>query len=368
MQFKDVFLTLNFYIFFVKNPLYSRYLTYFLVVQILFIQFVSRYPEKIEHYYSRGFYPFIANFYRVIFGWIPFSIGDFIYALLLLLIFRFIYVMIRDKFSELRNYFFATGAAISIIYFIFHLNWGLNYYRTTLSTQLKIESNSYDTKKLISYTKKIIYKTNDLHISLTGDKALKTNIPYTQKEIHKLAVNGYTNLNKIHPFLVSKNNSIKRSLWSPILNYTGFSGYLNPFTAEAQINYNIPLNSYISTTCHEIAHQLGYAAENEANFIGYLASIHNDDPYFKYAGQLDVLRRLLSEIYREDKKQFKKIKSMINPGVSKNLQELSEYWKQYKNPIEPLLKKCYDGYLKINKQKNGIQSYHNMIGLLLNYK
>ena len=50
----------------------------------------------------------------------------------------------------------------------------------------------------------------------------------------------------------------------------GFSGYLNPFTNEAQVDILIPKYQLPTTASHEVAHQLGYAAENEANFIGIL--------------------------------------------------------------------------------------------------
>jgi hypothetical protein len=33
--------------------------------------------------------------------------------------------------------------------------------------------------------------------------------------------------------------------------------------------YNLP-----TTTCHEMSHQIGYANESEANFIGFMASTH----------------------------------------------------------------------------------------------
>ena len=74
--------------------------------------------------------------------------------------------------------------------------------------------------------------------------------------------------------------AIKTSLWGWLGNYLGFYGYYNPFTGEGQVNTTIPkfLQPYI--TCHEIAHQLGYAKENEANFVGYLAAASSKDASF----------------------------------------------------------------------------------------
>ena len=55
----------------------------------------------------------------------------------------------------------------------------------------------------------------------------------------------------------------------------GFSGYINPFTLEAQINMKIPKLNYITTASHEMAHQLGISNESEANFVAFISSINN---------------------------------------------------------------------------------------------
>ena len=75
---------------------------------------------------------------------------------------------------------------------------------------------------------------------------------------------------------------------------------MNPLTGEAQVNDKIPKTSYPTTTCHEMAHQIGFAAENEANFIGFLAANYNDDPYFKYASYRMAFGYCISELRKRD--------------------------------------------------------------------
>ena len=58
-----------------------------------------------------------------------------------------------------------------------------------------------------------------------------------------------------------KNVSVKKSLFSLPLTYMGFSGYINPFTNEANINRKIPSTSLTFVINHEIAHQLGIAVK-----------------------------------------------------------------------------------------------------------
>ena len=44
------------------------------------IKIFSFFPDAVEKYYSTGIYPSIARLLRLLFGWVPFSVGDFLYA------------------------------------------------------------------------------------------------------------------------------------------------------------------------------------------------------------------------------------------------------------------------------------------------
>jgi hypothetical protein len=92
-------------------------------------------------------------------------------------------------------------------------------------------------------------------------------------------IEDYSNAAMQFPFLAYKQPSLKEMLIGNIGGYGGFSGYLNPFTGEAQLNGNLPgfLRPYV--TCHEIGHQLGYAAEEEANMVGYLVGRKSSNPH-----------------------------------------------------------------------------------------
>ncbi len=85
------------------------------------------------------------------------------------------------------------------------------------------------------------------------------------------AVGAYDSLAIAEPQFAYRVRSVKASLFSYPGLYIGFAGYYNPFTGEAQVNMLDPDFRLPYTTCHEMGHQLGYAKENEANFIGFLA-------------------------------------------------------------------------------------------------
>ena len=342
-------------------------LTLFLPFQMVLMRFAARSPEFIERYYSNGIYPIISGFFRIILGWIPFSVGDFLLAFTLFAFFRFTYRLIKGKFKNLFPKIFQLTSILSITYFCFYLFWGLNYYRLPLAKNLNYEHQKYSTKQLQNVTEHIIKKLNEYQFKITKNDSLIVENPYSHKEIYTMAVSGYENLSKIYPQLNYQYPSVKSSLMSVIQSYNGTSGYLNPLTGEAQVNDKIPKSSSPTTTCHEMAHQIGYAAENEANFVGFLAANYNENLYFKYASYRMAFGYCFSEIKKRDNELSKKLLITVNTGIIKDFRNSNIFWKSYKNPFEPIVKKGYNAYLKANKQDKGVASYNYVVDLLISY-
>ena len=342
-------------------------LSILLVVQIFLVQVASRFPSFIEQYYSNGIYPYISSFFRIIFGWIPFSIGDILIGFGLFFLLRFIYRLIKTKFKKFLSKILQLTATFSIIYFCFYFFWGLNYSREPLAKNLGYTQSKYTTEQLYKVTETIILKLNKIQFKITKNDTLKVENPYSQNEMYTKAISGYNNLEKDFPQLAFRHKSTKSSLMSLFQTYNGTAGYLNPITGEAQVNDRVPKTSYPTTTCHEMAHQIGFAAENEANFVGFLAANYNDDVYFKYASYRMAFGYCISEIRKRDKELSKKLWKTVNKGISKDFNASYQFWKSYKNPLEPFLKKGYNAYLKANNQTKGIQSYNYVVDLLIHY-
>ncbi len=345
----------------------TKILTILLVMQWAFVQIMAQYPSFIEKYYSNGLYVYISNLLRFVLGWVPFSIGDFIYTFLIFYILKSIFIATKKRKFNLKKTFFKTGAILSILFLFFHLNWGLNYFRTPLFERLNFNKEAYSNDELIEFTKTLITKINSVHTSITHNDTLIVAIPFSKNEIKNLASDAYTELEKINPAFNYKNTSIKSSLFSLPLTYMGFAGYLSPLTNEAQVNYLIPKNNYPATTCHEIAHQLGIASEKEANFIAYLAATNSKNSYVNYSGYLMALRYCLFEIYRKQPEKFEVLKTILNKGILKDIQNSQKFWLSYQNWSEQFFKIFYDSYLKANKQQHGIDGYNKVVLLLINY-
>lgn len=344
-----------------------KILTIILIMEWAFIQIIAQYPSTIEKLYSNGLYLYISKILRLLFGWIPISIGDLLYLFIGIFILKGIYRTLKIRKIHFKNTLFKTGAILSILFFFFHFNWALNYFRQPLYKTLNFEKTIYTTNELIDFTKKLILKANKAQLFITNNDTIVVKNPMDKSQIREISSMAYKQLQLKHPLFRFEQSSIKQSLFSVPLTYMGFAGYLNPLTNEAQVNSLVPKNSYPATVCHEIAHQIGIASESEANFVGYLAAIHSKDVYYNYAGYLTALRYCLFDIYRANPEQFENLKKEIHIGILKDIQQHQDFWKSYQNWSEKYFKIFYDSFLKANKQKDGLKEYNKMVSLLINY-
>lgn len=336
---------------------------------VLAINLFSADPTRVEHYYSRGAYPLIAVFLRYIFGWLPFSLGDILYAavaiwLMIKLVKIIIAIFKRQLFPK--GYVAAIQSVlvkIFTIYIFFNLLWGINYNRAGIASQLGLATEKYSVDELKILNALLLQKVNTSStlLLLNGDRVLP------KSQIFSVSKQAYQNVTLRYGFLKYQPPSVKISLWGWLGNYLGFLGYYNPFTGEGQVNTSGPKFLQPYTYCHEIAHQVGYAKENEANFVGYLAAIAAKEEAFHYSAYLDLFLYANGNLFSADSSAAITFRKNLLPAVKNDLKELRQFSLRYKNPVEPLIRWLYGIYLKNNQQPSGMLSYDEVTGLLIAY-
>jgi Protein of unknown function (DUF3810) len=340
------------------------------IILTILIKWASWYPGWVEQNYSRGIYPAIAKLQRILFGWIPFSIGDLFYAFIVLIfiykIGRFFGLLFKRKLT--RHYFKTalqqTFFIALFMYVLFNLLWGLNYNRKGIAHQLKLEVKKYDINDLDTLTTIIQQRVN--YYANFVNKVQRDSFN-NKKRLFNTAAAAYKEAAKQYSFLAYSSKSIKPSLFSYLGNYLGFQGYYNPFSGEAQVNTTVPRFLEPFVTTHEIAHQLGYGRENEANFVGFLACKAYDNNAFRYSVYYDLYNYSIGEIFRQDTTLGKKFQQQLHPQVLKDRQEFRDFYKKYKNPIEPIIMWGYGEFLKANNQPAGKRSYNEVVAWLIAY-
>lgn len=356
-----------------KAICYKKLLFAFLIpIGMLLSYIASLYPSATENIYSTGIYRPIGLLLSNITGIVPTSTGELILASVVIftvlrIIFLIIHIFKQPKAGKylFLNFIINILITVSIIYFSFILLWGLNYYRLPFSTISKLQVKPSTTKELEGLCENLIERANTLRTSIQENSQGVMYLPNGKKDVFKRAPKGFINASKLYTELEGKYGPPKSVILSKLMSYTGITGVYFPFTGEANVNISIPDSDIPATACHEMAHQRGFAREDEANYIAYLTCEMNPDTDFQYSGILLALIESTNALYSKDPSSFKELRPKYSDGLIRDLQAINTYWKQYEGPVNDVSNKINDSYLKANNQSDGVQSYGRMVDLLL---
>lgn len=333
------------------------------------LKLFSAQPALVEKWYTYGIYPPLSRIMRWLTGWLPFSLGDLLYAAAGIGIFLFVWKTIKAARNKQGKTFwlqlgYKSITTFMVVYILFNALWGLNYSRLGIAHQLGLQVQPYGMPEVVQLTQTLQMRLN--HFAALTDTARRKGLNQNTKLFQK-SILVYKEAETKFSFLHYSAPSIKPSLYSHIGHYFGFTGYYNPFSSEAQIKTSIPVFLKPFVVTHEMAHQLGYAKENEANFIAFLAARHASDAETLYSVYYHLYNYAQREVYCRDSMVAKTIQKNIHPQVAHDNEELKAYFQSTKNSIEPLMTRFYDQYLKWNNQKSGLQSYNQVVALLIAY-
>lgn len=254
---------------------------------------------------------------------------------------------------------------LNIIYFFYQIFWGMLYFQTPIIEKLYNEEPTVAEAK--NLTKKYLEKCKRTRELVNEDQ----NGVFKIKNIENLKQNILKNQKNLPDFINKKNityiNSIKPSIFKNVMSYTGISGYYNPFTAEAQYNAELPSSIIPFTIAHESAHQLGYAREQEASFIGYLIGKNSDNLDLKYSTEYFVLKSLLQSLAEKNHEFVKQLIANYSTKMKKD----RAYERNFKIKHEGFLDNFFaitnNLFLKSNQQ-DGSVTYSYFVDLLLRYE
>jgi len=338
----------------------------FLLGVSLIIFLFGLFPKLVLSIYSKAIYPIVSVIIRWISSLFPFALGDILYAALiiyiLILIIKFFIRVKKNGWQKIDKLTIPISIlnAILIFYISFKLLWGLNYSRPSISKQLDISDEKYSVKELVLLGNYFIDTLNKLQPKLSP------NLSYDINQLHEKAVTDYQNLAQQNSFFNYHQPSVKPVFNGWLISKIGIEGYYNPLSGEANVNMKLPAWVLPFVTCHEIAHQLGVAKEDEANLVAYLVGSNSKDVNFQYSVNYNMLRYILLEIRIKSPEDYLKMRENIDKGVLANFKAENEFWAQYNGDMSNYMGVAFDKFLKLNNQKRGIKSYQNIVVWLWN--
>ena len=290
------------------------------IVLILIVVAITLFESNsswVERYYYKFLYCKTSFIQRIITSWLPFSIGDVLYVLLGVFIIISIYFFIKkiikepQKIEVIKKALIKTINFLLIIYIAFKLLWGLNYSRQGIAKQLDLKETVYCKEAVVDLIENLIVEANNCRKQIADTSLPNLTLKYIFEETEK----AYLQVENQYLFLNVKMFAVKTSLFSPVGNYLGYTGYYNPFTGEAQIRNDIPTILLPFISCHEVAHQLGYASEDEANFVAFLVAEKSNNMYLKYSMCLEIIDYAMNDLFVKYAEDFD-----IKMGIEKRRQ------------------------------------------------
>lgn len=325
-------------------------------------------PQLVEKLYSSTIYPYIGKSIGFISNIVPFSIAEIILIMLVIssiVMVALILIKPRIFLNNFKYILLLLVRLLAIIYILFYLLWGFNYYRQDYMDLANMNKESGTIEDLEKLTIEIINNLNNTRINLDEDDMGVFIIEDSFQELSEQTQKGFENYMVGTLNLDGNYGKAKPVLLSKLMSYTGIMGIYFPYTSEANINADIPYHELLSTIAHEMAHQRGFAKEEEANFIAYKASINNPDIRFQYSGYYLAMRHLMNEIYAEDKDVYSSLYSRLSDAVKRDMNFGRDYWKSKEGKTEEVVNTMNDNYLKANNQIQGVRSYNLVVKLLI---
>jgi len=330
-------------------------------------------PGVVERVYSSGLYPWLSRAMTTLTGWFAFSlaemaliaIGIWIVIVLGVTVFQLL-VRHRSIRNVLLNGVVKTLAAAGAIYFAALVLWGLNNHRPTFADSSGLDASPASVAELRAVCETLIDEANDLRAQVDVDAKGAMRVRGSREHVLERAARGFDGLDRdypgIEPRLVGRPKEVRGS---EAMSYLSISGIYAPFTGEPNVNMAIPDTSLPSSASHEMAHQIGFAREDEANFISYLACRNHPDTDFRYSGVFLALGYALGTLAREDPAAFEKLYASVGDGVKLDWKTASEFWARYDTLIGEASSRVNDAYLKSQGQAAGVKSYGRMVDLLI---
>nr|WP_292008693.1 DUF3810 domain-containing protein [Chryseobacterium sp.] len=339
----------------------KRIWTTILVVQILLFLCFSK--SKASILFFESFFELQKKLHQLLFYWIPFSFGDVLYVILGTLLLYYILKSFKKK--NRHHAILRILIIINIFYFSYQIFWGMLYFQTPIIEKLSKEEPAPGKAKKLTLL--YLEKCKNTRAMVKED----ANGVFTVTDLDAVQQEILSQQHQLPAYISNKDsysiNSFKPSLFKSIMSFTGILGYYNPFTSEAQYNSELPSSYLPFTLAHESSHQLGFAREQEANFIGYLVGVNSNNAELRYSTEYFTLKSLLNSLIEKDPDFVKIILDNYSPAMKRDRQYEKDFAIRHQGWLDDFFHFTNNLFLKSNQQEGSV-TYSYFINLLLRFE
>jgi len=333
----------------------------------------ARIPALVTSAYSRAIYPVLATPLVFVSDRASFSLAELCYvvggAVVVWALGITVIQLIRRR-RTWRNVLLRGALNVltvaGVLYALVTVVWAINYHRTDLARTAGYDVSAPTPVELRGLCEALIAEASALRVQVEENEDGVMVVPHGWRDALRRSEIGYRYAQLDHPWLpVRPIGRPKGIVFSGVMSATGFSGFYFPFTGEANVNVDEPDCALPHTASHEIAHQLGFAHEGEANFLGYLACRAHPDVDFRYSGAFSSVVSAMVALRRHDRAAFEELFATMHVGVRRDWAAVSEFWREHITIARRPARAVVDANLKLHSDRTGIASYGKVVDLLI---
>ena len=264
-------------------------------------------------------------------------------------------------------------AGASVIWLLHTGIYGLNYYAGPISDDVRLSNSEFTAEDLEKATTYFRDMANQMAKEMPRDE----NGKLIFDDFDTLAVQagqGFTTLayEQSGSIFAGCTIPVKKLGWADMYTSMGITGVTMPLTGEAAVNPQIPSISLPFTMCHEMAHRMSIATEDDANFAAFLACLANEDKQFQYSAYYMAFRYCYSALYSagtsETAAAAARIDLEINDYLRYDLDQYNKFFAKHRDDtLSNIADSVNDTYIKVSGDENGTASYGQVSIYLVNW-
>ena len=326
--------------------------------------------DWVETAYARQVFPRLSWPLRTLSSLLPFSLTESVVLLLPVLLLAWLlwgWQALRRRQGRL----FVSQSIRNLVVllalgsWLFMLLHGFNYLRQPVAQSFNLPTKARPGTDLESLGYWLADQAGTARQACQEDEAGVFTLQQSVLETLQLAQLGYDQAAAHYPLLKGAAARPKSVALSRYWSYTGITGLYMPFWVEANVNTDQPDYLLPATVNHELAHTIGFAREDEAGFIGFLAGTANPMPDYRYSSYVEALIHVLNSLMVTDPAAYARLTSQVPAAIWRDISAANAYWQQFQGPVEQASTEVNNSFLKANLQTDGVYSYGRMVDLLL---
>ena len=334
--------------------------------------FALRGNKTLMDAFSRRIVMPVERFWGRVCSFLPFSVGELLYALAILsALFWLVWAVRFFRRSEYKREAVYTAlirlvCALATVYAAFCLLWGVNYYAGDFCDRSGIYPRQSTVEQLQQLTQFFADRANESAPLVR--RAADGCFAESRGDILAAAPEIYAPSYEEFPFLALRGDyAPKKMRFSRLMSAMNFTGFYCPFTGEPNVNMDFPADQLPATVAHELAHRRGIASEQQCNFVAILVCTRSGKPAYVYSGYLMGFIHLSNALYTADRERWREVCYTLSDEVRADLNKANEYWAQFEGKTAEVSGRVYDTMLRSYDQALGMRSYGAVVDLLAAY-